>query len=103
MNRAIENEADLTREVALFSSKNGYLAVQHTGGWMSDDDDYVRVSEPLEVTFTPLPDEVVLASRVDAIDEEIKITRAKFTKTLDDLKDQKQRLLAITHEEVSDV
>ncbi len=97
MNRAIENEADLTREVALYCSKNGYLAVQHTGGWMDNDDDYVRISEPLEVTFTALSDEVVLASRVDAIDEEIKITRAKFTKTLDDLKDQKQRLLAITY------
>ncbi len=101
MNRAIE-EKDLHRIVALYASKNGYLAVQHISGWMDNDDDYVRVSEPLEVTFTALSDDVVLASRVDAIDKEIEITRAQFTKTLDDLKDQRQKLLAITHDSVID-
>jgi len=98
MNRAIKDE-DLTQSVAIYATKYGGLTVNEADGWMEKSGDYVRLTEPVEITFVALPDETVLACRVRAIDGQIQKTRAELTRKIDDLKDQKQRLLAITHEE----
>jgi hypothetical protein len=98
MNRAIKDE-DLTKTVALYSGKY-HTAIFEVEGWIEEHKEYVRVTEPVEVTFTPLPDEVVLEGRVKAIDNEITKTRAELTQRINDLTDQKNRLLAITHEPV---
>ena len=100
MNRAIKEE-DLTMTVCLYVTKYNSATISKSEGWMSEESDYVCVSEPLEVTFTPLDDEVVLKARVDCIDNQIEKTRAELTRKVTDLQDQKQRLLAITHEEGS--
>ncbi len=97
MNRAIKEE-DLTMSVCLYISKYGNATVEKAEGWMQDDKDYVQLTEPTEITFTPLPDEDVLKSRVDSLDNQIEVTRAELTRKVNDLLDQKQRLLAITHE-----
>ena len=55
-----------------------------------------------DVVFTALPDEVVLKARVAAIDAEITRTRAQLTAKVNDLTDQRNRLLAITHQDDSD-
>jgi len=97
MNRAIKDE-DLTQSIALYVSKYNNISVSSVDCWIEADADYVRATEPLTVTFTALPDETVLAGRVASIDAQIETTRAELTRKIEDLKDQKQRLMAITHE-----
>ena len=97
MNRAIKDE-DLTQSVAIYALKYGTLVISEVDDYSEMNADKVRLTERLEVTFTPLEDEEVLAAQVQFIDNEIEKTRAELTRKIEDLKDQKQRLLAITHE-----
>jgi hypothetical protein len=83
----------------VYLSKLGYPYIRTIGDFMENDSDYVRATEPLEVTFTPLSDEVIVEGRVKSLDAEIEKTRAEMSLKINDLKDQKQRLLAITHQE----
>ena len=98
MSRTIPEEK-LTQSIALYFSKYGNVMVEKAGGWAEEHEDYVRATEPVEITFTPLPDEDILKGRVEALDREIEKVRAESTAKITDLKDQKQRLLAITYEE----
>lgn len=91
----------ITKTVALYSSEVFDNDVSEVSEYLEDHERYVRTSEPLEVTFTPLPDKVILDGRVKSIDAEIEKTRAELTLRINDLTDQRQRLLCITHE-VSD-
>ena len=97
MNRAIKDE-DLTQTVALYSDRWGGVQAYGMVDWIEESTDYVRVSEPLEITFTALPDKDVLKDRVDAIDKQIETVRAELTRKVNDLTDQRHRLLAITHD-----
>ena len=82
-------------KIALYQSK--YSLDAHTvTDWIERADDYVRTTKIVDVRFVDLPVEVITASRVKSIDSEITTLRAEFQKTLEDLMDQKQRLLAIT-------
>jgi len=101
MNRAVKDE-DLSQSLALYSTKYGSLTVWDISSWIEGHEDYVRVSEPLHVEFTALPDDVILRGRVKCIDKEIEKTRAELTRRIEDLTDQKNRLLAITHEPDND-
>lgn len=87
-----------TMTVAIYSSKYNSTSVNEVVEWIEEHKDYIRISEPQTVTFTPLDHEVVLKLRLDALDREIESVRATAQATVDDLEDQKQRLLAITHE-----
>ena len=66
--------------------------------WIENNKDYVRISEPVGVVFIPLSHETVLKLRLEALDQEIKSVRATAAATISNLEDQKQRLMAITHE-----
>lgn len=101
MNRAID-EKDLTQEVALYTNQHGSISIWEwePDGFWERSLDYVCVSEPVTVTFKPLPDDDVLKGRVAGIDAEIEKTRAEMNRKINDLTDQKNRLLAITHEPV---
>ena len=97
MNRALKEE-ELTLKVALYVSKHGSVSADDVQDWIEEHPDYIRCSEPLTITFKPLPDEIVLAARVAMLDAQITEVRAKLTMKVNDLEDQKQRLLAITHD-----
>ncbi len=97
MSRTLKDE-DLTKELALYKSAYGTTFVFRVSESMDESVDYAQVSEVIDVTFTPLSDEVIVTARVKSIDAEIDKTRAEMNLKINDLKDQKQRLLAITHE-----
>ena len=65
------------------------------------DSDYVRTSEIIEVEFVDLPDEIVVPAKVAVIDRGIEGLRAELGEKIARLEDEKAKLLAITHEEVS--
>lgn len=106
MSRTIE-EKDRTQDVALYISKSGLVLVDSVSLWIEKSEDYVRVSEPVTVTFNVLPDEEIVTLRVKGLDAKIEKARAELTRKIAeltrkiaDLTDQKNRLLAITHQEV---
>lgn len=101
MNRSVK-EKDLTRIVAIYAMKHGTLLTSDFEEWKEKSVDYVRLTEPFEVKFVALSDEIVLSTRVDQIDKQIEQTRAQSTLKINDLMDQKQRLLAIAHDPISD-
>ena len=97
MNRALKEE-ELTREVALYGDRWGGNNVWFKTEYRDKDTDYIQLTEPVTVTFKPLPDRIVLAARVAMLDAQIKEVRAKLTVKVNGLEEQKQRLLAITHD-----
>ena len=97
MNRALKEE-DLTVAIALYQSKYNTISPSEADGWMEDNEDYVRLTEPVTVTFKSLSDADVLAARVAMLDAQIKEVRARLTQKVNGLEEQKQRLLAITHD-----
>ena len=90
-------EDKLTQELCLYQGKYGTY-IEAPVRYFKNDSDYVCVSEPIIVTFTPLDADKILQARVKALDVEIESVRARDQARIDDLKDQKQRLLAITQE-----
>ena len=96
MSRTLKDE-DVTQTIAVYISKYSCGSVNKVEDWIEESSDYVRATETLEVTFTPLSDEIIVKGRVKSIDAEIEKTRAELNLKINDLKDQKQRLLAITH------
>lgn len=59
---------------------------------------WVRVSEYVEVTFPPLPPAVVVESQLKQIDAAEAELRLKFQEKLNQLADERAKLLSLTHE-----
>ena len=97
MNREIKDE-DLAVSIALYRSKYGYFSASEVSDWIEENEDYIRVTEPIHVEFTALPDDAILRARVASIDNTIEKVRAEYTVRINDLTDQRNRLLAITHQ-----
>lgn len=97
MNRAVE-EKDLKIPIALYINRHGRLLVNQVMDWIEGHADYVRVTEIIDIEFTDLDDELVLTKRVKSIDKQISDVRAQLTAEIAALTDEKNRLLAITHD-----
>jgi len=65
---------------------------------MDDDNDWIRLTEVVEVDFIDLPKEVIVPAQVAYIDIKIKEARAGFGRALAKLEEEKSKLLALTHE-----
>jgi len=57
----------------------------------------VRISEYIEVEFSPLKDEIVVDKYIDALDRSERKLRLDFQKKLDEIATQRSNLLALTH------
>jgi uncharacterized protein YciU (UPF0263 family) len=57
--------------------------------------DYARVSEYVEVTFSELPKDEIIRGRISIIDEEMNDLFSR----IEDLRQRKQELLALEHQE----
>ena len=88
MNRAIKPE-DLTQTVALYAPPHGTIIVSQMLDYVEDDPGWIRLTEPLEITFIALSD--------DDIPSQNEMERASIQGKIDKLE---RRLLAITHDEV---
>jgi len=72
---------------------------------MTDDDltgweklDYVAISEPVEVDFPELSNEVIVNKQIAILDKQITKIQAEAEASITQLKARKQELLAITHD-----
>lgn len=63
--------------------------------------DYVRVSDVVEVELPPLSDDAVVAGAIKALDETRAEISREFARKLDEIDRQKADLLALTHQETA--
>lgn len=74
-----------------------YETVREVKDWMENSPDYLRITEPAEVTFTSLSAEDLLQPQLDALDAREKEERARHTAAMALIDDARGKLLAITH------
>ena len=79
------------------STKFGFEAVSEEG--LDGNEEYVRVSEYIDVEFPPRQQAEVVAEQVAAIDIETEKLKDEFSARLNALGARKQELLALTHSE----
>jgi hypothetical protein len=87
-----KNMNTITKRVAVYKDViYGFDAVFHSELHMPNE--YTRITEFVDVEFTQLPDDVILAGKINALDEAIK----KEQSVVFNLQEQKRKLLALTH------
>jgi len=86
-------------KIALYSSYgSSYTHPQEAEGYYEDDPNYVRTSEIVEVEFTELEHATVVLAQVARVDHQIEDVRADLTRRVQDLEEERSKLLAITSE-----
>ena len=86
-------------KIALYSSYgSNYTRPQEADEFYEENSSYVRTTEIVEVEFTELDHATVVLAQVARVDHEIEDTRADLTRKIQDLEDERSKLLAITHE-----
>jgi hypothetical protein len=59
---------------------------------------YVRVSEPVEVAFSPLADDAVIQKAVESLDQAERDAIRELNEKIAAIRSQKAQLLALTHQ-----
>lgn len=90
----MKNE-QLTRDIVLAVTNWGTATVVDAG--MVGHYGYIATSEPLTVTFTPLPAEVVVQEQLAAIDVVENALRDELAKKVAALNERRNELRAITY------
>jgi len=75
------------------------MDITEHGSWILNDDDYIQITEIIEVEFQPLKDVDVVGKQVAAIDRKIKEFKAATQVKLNQMEQAKQELLSLSHSE----
>jgi hypothetical protein len=59
---------------------------------------YVRVSEPIDVTWTGIDDDSMIQNAVTSLDEEILKIRNETAKRIDEIEQRRSQFLALVHQ-----
>ena len=88
--------------VLLKSMKHDYESITETEGDLSYylENDYVQLSEIVEIDFPELNNDSVIKTQVAVLDKQITKVMADSEVQINKLKARKQELLAITHNKV---
>lgn len=96
-----DNPIDKVHAVALYRSiEHGWASVLQYFGERDAEyhGSYVRISEPMELTFRPLADDTVIQNAIAALNaQEVKV-RLECEKSLAQIREMKSNLLALTHQ-----
>ena len=86
-------------EIALYSLYGKSEHLKMVSDYIeNDDDDWCRLTEPLEVQFTYLPDEVVVPAKIEGLEANITRIRAEAAENIARIEDQINSLRAITYQ-----
>ncbi len=85
-------------KIARYQTDYGTEITSEADDWMEKSDDYIRLTESIEVEFVYLSSEVVVPQKIARIDRGIEGLRAELGEKIAHLEDEKAKLLAITHE-----
>ncbi len=67
--------------------------------WMLDAEDYIQVSDIVDVDFEMISDEKTLNRRIAVLDKKIEAVMSTAHMAIQELQQEKQELLSITHQE----
>lgn len=98
MDADIKREFETPRQIILCQEiKYGYFCtMQWREGWSMED--YVQLSEPVPITFTPLTDDTVIQNAVAAYEAQEKAVLADCNRQVMEIREKKARLLSLTHQ-----
>lgn len=85
-------------KIALYALFGTGSSLHEADAWREGDEDYVRLTDIVEVDFIDRPQEKVIPEKVARIDRGIEGLRAELGEKISKLEDEKAKLLAITHE-----
>ena len=90
-------------KVAVFKSPTGYTAAYSfdSGEAMIQYSHYTRIREYVEVDFPSLPVEVIVAGQIEQLDKVEQNLRNQFQQKLNELANERAKLLSLTHESAS--
>lgn len=87
-----------TIELALYATEFGNEYVQEVSEWIDNNERHVRCSSKEKVTFNRISESKIIAGRVKAYDCKIKEEQAKAEVVINEIKRQRQELLALPSE-----
>lgn len=82
--------------IALYSLFGHGEHLKVVSEYVEEDEDYVRLTEPLEVQFVYLPDEVVVPEKINSLKIKIEDIRTRMTADIAAIEEQISKLQAIT-------
>lgn len=85
-------------KIAVFHSRGftSVLRCEADGKSLADQNsDYVRATESVDVELPDLPREEIVAARLGALDATEKKLKAEFSREIDRLQDEREKLLAL--------
>ena len=85
-----------TENIALYSLYGSGEHLKTVNDWVEEDEDYTRLTEPLEVTFTYLPDEVVVPGKIESLQAKADRVRANMMEQIASIEEEISKLRAIT-------
>lgn len=96
-----EAKDEMTVTIALYKSLTHNWIME--GTYYGEDDaryhsDYVRISNPVTLTFTPIKDEAVIQNALQTLDGMEHKARMELAKTLAQINQQRSNFLALTHQ-----
>jgi hypothetical protein len=91
--RVAQFRTDASGWTNISEESKGEACIEYSG--------WVRVSEYIEVTFPPLPPAVVVESQLKQIDAAEAELRTRFQEKLNELANERAKLLSLTHESAS--
>ena len=90
-------------KLAVFNDEYGnpiYVKVDGNGScWADGHESYTRITENLEVDFTPLPRDIIVKGELKKIDAAEDKLRGAFSAALAELENRRQNLLALPNKE----
>ena len=88
---------------AVFNDEYGvscYLKIDGNGTcWADGHESYTRITENLEVDFTPLPRDIIVKGELKKIDAAEDKLRGAFSAAMAELENRRQNLLALPNKE----
>ncbi len=82
-------------KIAMYETISGSAFPLEVTDYIEGNDEYIRISEIIEINFKDLPDKDVMNNKIKSIDKKINETLAEHNIEINNLKDIKNKLLAL--------
>ena len=83
-------------KIAQYKTAYGSILIFEVSDYMEKESGHVRISDPVDVDFPQLSDEVVIAAQLNALDVHEREIRLDFQRALNRLNDERAKLRALT-------
>lgn len=86
---------EMKKEIALYQTEYDSVIILKVNDWNEDNLDMVRITQPMNVQFTPRKQDEIVPAQIKVLEEKIKKTRAESEAQVTNLKRRIGELLAL--------